>query len=154
MWLEEEVKHGLQLNPLFQRGHVWSESQQITFIEFLLKGGKSNRTIYLNHPYWGNLSKKQGYNDFVCVDGLQRMTAVKRFLDNEIKVFNCYYKDFEDKTPVEIDLLINVNNLRTEKEVLKWYIEMNEGGTPHTNEEINKVKKMLNKVSGETNEVI
>ena len=35
------------------------------------------------------------------------------------------------------------NNLKTRKEVLQWYIEMNNGGTPHTKEEINRVKILL-----------
>lgn len=40
-------------------------------------------------------------------------------------------------------LRLNVNNLKTEKEVLQWYIDMNVGGTPHTSEEIGSVKKMI-----------
>lgn len=40
-------------------------------------------------------------------------------------------------------LRLNVNNLKTEKEVLQWYIDMNVGGTPHTLEEIERVKKMI-----------
>ena len=66
-----------------------------------------------------------------------------RFLNNEIKVFGTYYKDFEDKLPNDIDLIFNVNNLKTKKEVLKWYLEMNSGGTIHTDEELDKVKSML-----------
>ena len=40
---------------------------------------------------------------------------------------------------------LNINNLKTKKEVLSQYIEMNEGGTPHTKEEIDKVKELLKK---------
>jgi len=132
---------GLQLNPDFQRGHVWAEDQQISYIEFLLKGGKSARIIYFNHPNW--MGNWQG--DFVCVDGLQRLTAVMRFFNNEIKVFDTYYKDFEDKLHSDIDLIFNVNNLKTKKEVLQWYLEMNSGGTIHTEEEISRVKELLKK---------
>ena len=81
--------------------------------------------------------------DFVCVDGLQRITAIQRFMNNEIKAFDTYYKDFEDKLPRDLDMIVNVNNLKTRKEVLQWYIEMNNGGTPHTKEEINRVKILL-----------
>lgn len=138
--IEEWIKDdNLQLVPDFQRGHVWIEEQQVKYIEFLLKGGNSARVIYFNHPGW--MTGFQG--DFVCVDGLQRLTACLRFLNNEIKAFETYYKDFEDKIPMDIDLLINVNNLKTKKEVLKWYLEMNSGGTVHTEEEINKVKRLL-----------
>ena len=137
--IEEWIAEGLQLNPDFQRGHVWTEDQQISYIEFLLKGGQSARLIYFNHPNWmGNWK-----GDFVCVDGLQRLTAVMSFLGNKIKAFGCYYKDFEGRMPTDIDLLFNVNNLKTKKEVLQWYLEMNSGGTVHTNEELNKVRGML-----------
>lgn len=40
-------------------------------------------------------------------------------------------------------MILNVNNLKSEKEVLQWYIDMNAGGTPHTNEEIERVKQMI-----------
>jgi len=36
-----------------------------------------------------------------------------------------------------------VNNLKTRKEVLQWYIEFNSGGTVHTDAEIQRVKKLL-----------
>ena len=137
--LEEWIAEGLQLNPDFQRGHVWTEEQQVNYIEFLLKGGQSARVVYFNHPGW----MKDFKGDFVCVDGLQRLTAVMRFLNNEIKVFGCYYKDFEGNMPNDLDLLFNVNNLKTKKEVLKWYLEMNSGGTIHTKDELDKVKGML-----------
>lgn len=42
------------------------------------------------------------------------------------------------------DCVVHVNNLKTEKEVLQWYIDMNAGGTPHTTEEIDRVKKLIN----------
>jgi uncharacterized protein with ParB-like and HNH nuclease domain len=139
-WIEREIKEeNLQLNPDFQRGHVWTEEQQIKYIEYLLKGGKSARIIYFNHPGW--LGSFKG--DFVCVDGLQRITAVMKFIKNEVPAFGTYYKDFEDKIPIDVDLLFNVNNLKTRKEVLQWYIEFNSGGTIHTDDEINKVKKLL-----------
>ena len=45
-YIEEEVETmGLQLNPEFQRGHVWTEEQQIAWIEYHLRGGKSGNTI-------------------------------------------------------------------------------------------------------------
>ena len=85
---EQDEYYQLQLNPNFQRGHVWTESQQIAFVEFLLRGGKSARVIYFNKPSWQMTKTINGYDDFVCVDGLQRITAVTKFLKNEIKEVN------------------------------------------------------------------
>lgn len=141
-WQEDEY-YKLQLNPDFQRGYVWTEEQQIAYIEFLLKGGKPARTIYFNKPSWQGGIAKTDYDEFVCVDGLQRITAVLNFINNKIMVFGSYYKEFEDRLPSNIGLIFSVNNLQTEKEVLQWYVDMNTGGTLHTNEEIDKVKKMI-----------
>ena len=45
---EQDEYYQLQLNPNFQRGHIWTEKQQMLFVEFLLRGGKSARVIYFN----------------------------------------------------------------------------------------------------------
>lgn len=39
--------YGLQLNPDFQRGHVWNENQERSYIEFILRGGNISKTFYL-----------------------------------------------------------------------------------------------------------
>ena len=146
-YIEEEINEmGLQLNPEFQRGHVWTEEQQIAWLEYYLRGGKSSNTIYLNNPFWHSVREpKNGeYKDYVCVDGLQRITAARKFIYNEIKVFGSYYEEFEDRIRMlQQTIFVNVNDLKTEKEVLQWYIDMNSSGTPHTSDEIERVKMMI-----------
>ena len=78
-----------------------------------------------------------------CVDGLQRLTAMLAFLHNEIPIFGYYLKDFEDKPKLLMGLKFNVNNLQTKKEMLQWYVDMNTGGTVHSTEEIERVKKLI-----------
>ena len=64
-WIaEEEKEEGLQLNPDFQRGHVWTEPQQIAYVEFLLRGGKSGRDFYFNYPEIRHQKQKSEYNDY------------------------------------------------------------------------------------------
>lgn len=144
-FIDERIKNdGLQLNPKFQRGHVWTEDQQVKWLEFFLRGGKTSRVIYLNKPDWHGSVPEGAYNDFVCVDGLQRLTAIRRFINGEITVFGSYIHEFEDEMSLINDTIkVNINDLKSEKEVLQWYVDMNTGGTPHTNEEIERVKKMI-----------
>lgn len=140
-WRED---YGLDLNPDFQRGHVWTEEQQIAYVEFLLRGGVTAKVIYFNSPAFGGNSKEGNLDDTIlCVDGLQRLTACLRFLDNEIKVFGHYYNEFEGSLRMMQGLKFNVNCLQNRKDVLEWYIQFNEGGTVHTKEEINRVKELL-----------
>lgn len=136
--------YNLELNPDFQRGHVWTEKQQIAWLEFFFKGGKTSRVIYFNCGDF--IDAKQPDCDIpnmVCVDGLQRLTALLRFIRNEIPIFGTYWNEFEDRPRMSCDILFNVNSLQYRKDVLSWYIQMNEGGTPHSQEEIERVKKLL-----------
>jgi len=139
-WSKREGE--LDLDPEFQRGHVWTEAQQIAFVEFVLKGGVGSLEIKFNHPGWN----KDYKGTMQLVDGKQRLTAVLRFMNNEIQAFGTYLKDFTGYLPSHAELLFLVNDLQTEAEVLQWYLEINAGGTPHTEEELNKVHQMLKKV--------
>ena len=136
-WIEEEKA---VLNPDFQRGHVWTEQQQIAFLEWFFTGGITGRNIYFNSPDYTN----GGNTPPVCVDGLQRLTAVRRFLNNEIPIYNSYNKEF-DRIPFRYNLVFHINNLPTKKEVLQWYLQFNGAGTPHTNKELDRVRKMVKK---------
>jgi hypothetical protein len=128
-----------EMCPDFQRGHVWTADQQVAYVEFFLRGGKSAREIYWNHPGWMGAFK----GDMVLVDGLQRITALLAFLNDEIPAFGTFRKDFTGHVPLTCTLRMCVCNLKTRAEVLAWYIELNEGGVVHTAEEIARVKAML-----------
>ena len=66
---------GLEMNPDFQRGNVWSREQQIAYVEFFFRGGRTSRVIYFNCPKFGNETSDCDMNNMVLVDGLQRLTA-------------------------------------------------------------------------------
>ncbi len=139
---------GLNLDPDFQRGHVWTEDKQIAYVEYCLQEGMGSRTILFNHPNWQGSYK----GEMVLVDGKQRLEAVRKFLRNELPIFNGnYLKDFDDIPRLfrsnGANFVFSVNNLKTRKEVLEWYLQLNTGGVVHTKEEIDKVKELLKKES-------
>lgn len=142
----ESLKIGgftLNLSPDFQRNLVWDNQRCIDFLEYFIKGGQSGRILYFNCPAWDSFNDNEDH-EIVIVDGQQRLEAFRKFLDNEIKVFGYYFKEIEDTFELGW-IRININNLKTKKEVLKWYLGINAGGVPHTKEDIEKVEKMLNK---------
>jgi len=144
-WIKstDSVTPPLQMNPDFQRGHVWTEEQQIAYIEFLLRGGESGRDLYFNCPSWHNKVKPGDYNDFVCVDGLQRYTAIRRFVQNEIPAFGSKFCEYTDSLSMLNSVRVHINDLKSKAEVLRWYLEMNSGGTPHSQNEILRVQRLL-----------
>jgi hypothetical protein len=81
----------------------------------------------------------------VLVDGKQRLTAVRGFLANTVAIFNgIYFRDFTDVLRASgASFKFHVNDLPTRAEVLRWYLEMNSGGTPHTTSELLRVRELL-----------
>lgn len=136
-----QEEYGLELCPDFQRGHVWTPHQQTAFVEYGLRGGHYSMNILTNCVGW--LRGMSG--PFQMVDGLQRVTAVLRFLRNEVPVFGGhYFRDFEDNmSPMEPRFRWYVNDLNTRAEVLSWYLDLNSGGTVHTARELDRVRDLL-----------
>ena len=147
----EEDYGGLELNPDFQRGHVWTEDQQKHYIENILKGvvTTSGFLIQFNCPNWndenyiGDLPK-----GFQCIDGLQRITAVRSFMKGETKPFGLSLKDLEisrfSTKGSAYRLRVAIFDFKYKKELIKHYLDLNTGGTPHSEQEITRVKQMLN----------
>jgi hypothetical protein len=136
------TEYHLDLDPDFQRAHVWDEAKQVKFIEYLLRGGMSGLDLYFNCPEWGNCDDPH----LVCVDGKQRITAILRFLNNEYPIFGKHYaKDCDRSCFRMLGVKIHINNLQTRAEVLNWYLDLNDGGVAHTSKEIQKVRDLLEK---------
>lgn len=142
-----EAYDGLDMDPDFQRGHVWTEEQQIRFVEYALRGGRSGRDIFWNNPTWmGKWTQPT-----VLVDGKQRLNAALRFMHNEIPAFGYHYKEWSGRLPSAANFTFHVNTLKTRAEVLRWYLDINAGGTPHTKEELDRVRGLLDAELSKTN---
>lgn len=148
-WVDDMVnERGLQLDPDFQRGHVWTPTQQSRYVEFVLRGGKSGRDLYFNYRGFkrGLCADPHATGDdaFVCVDGLQRLTAVLGFLKGEVLAFGARRSDFADRPDfIRHAFRVHINDLETRAEVLTWYREMNGAGTPHSAEELARVDALI-----------
>ncbi|WP_310412530.1 DUF262 domain-containing protein [Chamaesiphon sp. OTE_8_metabat_110] len=141
--IQEWQEEGLDLCPDFQRGHVWTVEQQIAFVEYILRGGKTSELLFNTKGNYANTSE-----DFVCVDGLQRLTALLLFLEDKLPVFGGYTRSQIEGIDIllrDLHLSFRINELLTRKAVLQWYLELNAGGTPHTDSEIDRVRDLLRK---------
>jgi hypothetical protein len=141
--------YGLDLDPPYQRGHVWNEAQQRDYVEFVIRGGQSAKNLLFNCPGWNSRGGKI-VGPIELVDGKQRLCAVQRFMRDELTVFDSFpgigptkASEFEVIRDLELRFKFYINGLDTRAEVLQWYLEINAGGTPHTKEELEKVRTMM-----------
>lgn len=130
-----------ELDPDFQRGHVWTREQQIAYVEFIIRGGESGKEVYFNCPGW--MYDFRG--PMQLVDGLQRITAVLAFLRNEIPAFGHLLDEHEDQWFLRsLDFSFNMGNLETRADVLQWYLDLN-SGVAHSDQELGRVRDLLQK---------
>lgn len=129
------------MEPDYQRGHVWSDEQRSAFVEYGLMGGENSMVITTNCPGW-----MDGWEGpYELVDGLQRVTAVLKFLRGEIPAFGLRIHEFKDKLlfTTAPNFVWRVCVLPTREEVLKLYLLLNSGGVVHSPEEISRVRGLL-----------
>lgn len=148
----------IELNPVFQRGNVWTQEQQITFVENFIRNPQSvNKQIYFNDGCIFNKLEPNAENSYIagkycCLDGLQRLTALLDFIDGKFAIFDgqLTYEMIEDspnKFEILSDCMLDFNDMlfKTNQEVIDFYVDFNSAGTVHSQEEIERVKSLLGK---------
>ena len=145
-----ETETGLDLNPDFQRDHVWSRQQQIKYVEYVLRNGNLNRHIIFNCPGFLNTGDSNVTGPMLLIDGKQRLQAARLFIANKLPVFDgLYRKDFtwdgsrHLRMPPLLSFTFYVNDLETRAEVLRFYLDLNTGGVVHSDAEIDRVRQLL-----------
>jgi Protein of unknown function DUF262 len=143
----------LDLIPDYQRGHVWTKEQQSHFIENILRRvvPESGFVIQFNCPNWNSLETQTDLPLGVqCVDGLQRLTAIRLFLRGDILPFGLSVTDLDGSAFASrrgiYRIRIAMHNFTKKADLLKHYLDLNSGGTPHSQEELRRVKSMLGEV--------
>lgn len=118
--------------PPFQRAVVWTEDQCIRFIESAYRGYNLG-TYVVNKLEW----TKDGPHpfDMWLLDGLQRLTAIWRYQQDEFKVFGYHWSELDriDKCRFgNVSFSMSEVRLKTMDELKQIYNALNFGGTVHT----------------------
>ncbi len=140
---------GCNMEPDFQRGHVWTVEQQTHFIENNLRNllPSSALVVQFNCPNWDNYEYKGAIErGFECLDGLQRIKAVTEWTSGRVKPFGLTLDELAGTSfePRRMGYRFNVHvfSYQTRAEVLQHYLDHNTGGTQHSQEEITRVRKL------------
>jgi hypothetical protein len=132
--------YGLVLEPDFQRAHVWTREQQSRYIEYILRGGEVGRGITFNCV---GFMGRGAANKMEIVDGKQRLEAVRAFFRDEVLAFGRKRSEFTGIMSWDFSFRFRICRLKTRAEILELYLNINAGGTPHTSEELDRVREML-----------
>lgn len=119
--LESKISSGDIQIPAYQRGVVWNIKKQKELIESIKLGYPFGSLIIFNY---GNSSGKETTKPELLIDGLQRSTALFRFVNNPSSFFD--ELDIDDKILDELINKMNTNgSIASQKkalrdEIVKW----------------------------------
>lgn len=136
-------EYPLTLDADFQRDHVWTLDHQVSFMSYLLSGGKVP-SCYANIGPYGTWEVGE------VVDGKQRITAcIEWRLNNIPAIINgkeIYWDSLSEVSQriCSSQIGLKIEMIRTDRKgALEIYLKLNSGGVLHTPEEIEKVRKLL-----------
>lgn len=138
------------MEPDFQRGHVWDDARKVAFIESWLRG-TAPVLFRFNNPSIQSMADATGDlhpYDFVCIDGLQRITTLIEFTHDAFAVFDGSVKastlrgtTFDPFRPTML-AEIEIFDFSWREDLLGYYIGLNSGGVVHAADEIARVKTL------------
>jgi hypothetical protein len=138
-WIRDKgIYPGIDMNPTFQRGRVWTEEQKIRYVEFRLMGGNSGMDIHWNDPSTDTLRR----HPILLMDGKQRLDAALAFLNDELPVFGHRLSEYEDR-PNDLWFKFHEHHFQDPDEILQWYVDMNRGGVVHSDAEVARVRGLI-----------
>lgn len=86
-------------------------------------------------------------NKMLCIDGLQRLSSMLSFINGEFNVFNgqISYQDCVEHQVLDLisSFKFEIYEIKNYDDLLRFYIDMNSGGTVHSKNEIERVMKMI-----------
>lgn len=145
---QEGAGGGLELCPDFQRGHVWTQPQRVAFCESFVRG-QASALLLFNCPSFNERLKAGGDLNpemMQCVDGLQRLTALCDYVDNQFPIYGdkfCCDLNGTAFCASRLHVQVRVHSMRNRAELLSFYLDLNGAGTPHSAAELERVRGLL-----------
>lgn len=130
----------------YQRDYEWDLEDEQNLLESLYQNIPIGKFVFRKRPYeW---AKKNQLDVFEVIDGKQRLTALKRFFENEFCDKQGYYwKDFSDLAKYKF-LSLSVNQCITpqdisDEDIIDYFFRINTFGKILSNDHLKRVKQNL-----------
>ncbi|MCF6686851.1 DUF262 domain-containing protein [Raoultella ornithinolytica] len=140
------IKSGaLNFGAEYQRDYVWGHQEQQTFLRVLISGFPIGSVALAKAPDWDTCDGPY----IEVVDGKQRLTTLKLFINNEIPIVICgdeiYWSEFTRSEQLAFSrptLSAVILDDATEKDRIAYFVAVNFTGVPQSEEHRQKVLKL------------
>jgi hypothetical protein len=134
---------GINFEPEYQREYVWELQDKINLIDSIFNNIDIGKFVFIHYDTekW----RKTGFG-YEILDGKQRIRAILDYYEDRFKYNGKYFSDlsYRDQYHFE-DYPISVAEMRniTHEQALRYFIKLNTCGKIMSEEQIDKVRKLL-----------
>jgi len=141
--LSKVYNFGVDFNPEYQRDFVWELDDKVALIDSIFNNVEIGKFVFINLGYDGKFA-------YEILDGKQRLKTLVDFYEDRFQFKDRYFSDLSKReqwyfTNYSISVA-ETNDLLTREQKLRYFINLNKNGKVMSNEQLNKVEKMLENI--------
>lgn len=134
-----KVRHGLNPDPVYQRGYVWGAQDKQNYLESVFEGGELGRFLIVMNEY-------PALDD--VLDGKQRLNCLCEFFESRIGYKGVFYEELSKKDRAHIDnrslqFAELPANKMSKVMMLETFLRVNAAGVPQSEEHLTHVRQLL-----------
>lgn len=138
-------KWGVDLDPEYQRGNVWTEEQKYNLIDSVFKNIDIGKFTIIRRPWGDNPNVPMTPKLYEMLDGKQRLTALYEFYIGKFKYKGMYYHELNPMDMyhfTEYSINWAETGRLTKEQKYRYFLKLNTTGVPVDPKHLEKVKEM------------
>ena len=136
---------GIDLEPEYQRGNVWTESQKQNLLDSIFKNIDIGKFTIIKRPWGDNPNKPLTPKLYEMLDGKQRLTAIYEFYIGKLKFKGHYFWELHprDRNHFKHYAVSWAETVPlTKEQKYRYFLKLNTCGIPVAEDHIKKVREM------------
>jgi len=141
--LSKAYYFGIDFEPEYQRDYVWELEDKISLIDSIFNFVDIGKFVFIYNEYY---SSDYGYQ---ILDGKQRIRAILDFYEDRFQYQGKYYSELSKRDRNHLrEYPVSSAEIRdiSQEQILRYFIKLNTCGKVMAKDQIDKVKKLLEKI--------
>lgn len=138
-------EYGIDLEPDYQRGNVWDESQKVALIDSIFKNIDIGKFTIIKRKWGKDPNKPETPFMYEMLDGKQRLTAIYEFYTSRFKYKGLYFYEMNPRDREHFKHYpINESETEplTDEQKYRYFLKLNTTGTPVDQNHMRKVREL------------
>lgn len=138
-------KHGIDLDPEYQRGNVWTQEQKVDLIDSIFKNIDIGKFTIIKRPWGDDPTTPLTPKLYEMLDGKQRLTAIWEFYCGRFQYKGKYFYELHPRDRSHFknySISYAETQPLTNEQKYRYFLKLNTTGTPISQEHLDRVYKM------------